>query len=92
MPSLSIRIPDTLNRRLQIEARMAGRNRSDLARHAIEEYIKRRESERFRAEIARAASEIDPRESLSAVEEALSLDNEALALVDDSKQSRGKDG
>lgn len=47
MSTLSIRFPDELERKLDEEARLAHKGRSELVREAVQEYVQRREKERF---------------------------------------------
>ncbi len=49
MTALSLRMPEELERRLDMEARRAGVPRSEIARTAIEELLNRRERERYLA-------------------------------------------
>lgn len=84
MGAISIRVPDELEARLNREADLAGRPRSEVVREAIAELVARRERERFLAEyVAEArAGYGEPTlraEALTLAEEALALDNEALA-------------
>lgn len=55
MGSLSIRLPEDLERRLAEEARRSGLRRSELVREAVGEYVVRRERERYLAELAAEA-------------------------------------
>ncbi|MBB3189566.1 ribbon-helix-helix protein, CopG family [Halomonas cerina] len=47
MSTLSIRFPEDLERKLAEEARLAHKGRSELVREAVQEYVLRRERERF---------------------------------------------
>lgn len=47
MTTLSIRFPEELERKLDEEARLAHKGRSELVREAVQEYVQRREKERF---------------------------------------------
>lgn len=87
MSTLSIRLPDELDRQLQTEARLADKTRSELARDVLAEYVKRRERERFMAELVAEAKAAyaDPeirREALEIAEDFLPLDNEALDIAE----------
>jgi len=55
MSHISIRLPDELDARLEKEARLAGKKRSELAREAIALHLRRLERARFVAEMAREA-------------------------------------
>lgn len=85
MSLVSIRLPDEVENRLAQEAERARRPKSEIAREAIVEYLKRLERDRFLGEIARASRSREDEEALEFAEEALSLDNEALAIA----ESRG---
>lgn len=83
MGTVSLRLPDDLEQRLNREAELAGRPRSEVIRDAVSQFIALRERERFMAEyVAEAkAGYSDPalrREAIEMAEEALPLDNEAL--------------
>jgi hypothetical protein len=56
------------------------RPKSELARDAIVDYLARLERDRFLGEIARAARARGDDEALTAANEALATDNEALAV------------
>jgi predicted DNA-binding protein len=83
MRTLSIRLPDALERRLGREADTCGTSRSELAREAIAEYLEERERARFLAEIADEARRLkgEP-ETLAVAEEFLPLENEALEVAE----------
>lgn len=55
MKTLSIRVPDDLEERLDEEARLAGKRRSELARDALDRFVDESRRERFMAEMRRAA-------------------------------------
>jgi len=55
VPTVSIRLPDDIEARLAAEAERCNRPKSEVARDAIVDYLRRVERERFLAEIARAA-------------------------------------
>lgn len=55
MSQLSVRLPEDVEQRLEQEARLAGRNRSDLVREAVGEYLTRRERDRLIEEMKLAA-------------------------------------
>jgi predicted transcriptional regulator len=78
MAIVSIRLPDDVVRSLNREAERTQRAKSEIARDAIAEYLKRQERDRFLAEIARAARASSESEALELADEALPLDNEAL--------------
>lgn len=85
MSVISLRLPDELEAKLEEEARLSSRLRSEVARDAISDYLARLERERFLASLEAAARNLasDPessREALSVAEQFLPFDNEALAL------------
>jgi predicted transcriptional regulator len=85
MSVISLRLPDDLEAKLEAEARLSSRPRSEVARDAIADYLARLERERFLASLEAAARNLalDPessREALSVAEQFLPLDNEALVL------------
>lgn len=55
MSALSLRLPDDFDTRLEEEARLEGKTRSEIARQAIAEFLERREKERFMAEMVEEA-------------------------------------
>lgn len=87
MPALSLRLPEDLEQRLESEARHEGVPRSEVARHAISDYLARRERERFMAEMVAAATALVQhpaalREARDLAEALLPLDNEAIDLAE----------
>jgi predicted transcriptional regulator len=75
MVAISVRLPDEIESRLSREAQLGQRTRSEIVRDAIEQYLKRREHERFMetlVEQARAAYRITDvrRESRELLDEA----------------------
>ncbi len=55
MSAISLRLPDDFDSRLEEEARLEGKTRSEIARQAIAEFLERREKERFMAELVEEA-------------------------------------
>ena len=55
MSNISIRLPDELEARLDREARLSGKKRSELAREAIVSYLQRTERARFVADMVQEA-------------------------------------
>lgn len=55
MSAISLRLPDDFDARLEEEARLEGKTRSEIARQAIAEFLERREKERFMAELVEEA-------------------------------------
>ena len=90
MATLSLRLPDKLDRQLTALAAQTHQNRSDLARTALEKFLRDQEQERLMAEMVEAARFLvtNPEaraESLAIAEEFLPLDNEALDLAEGRK-------
>ena len=82
MSLVSIRLPQDVEARLAREAERTQRPKSEVARDAIVDYLQRAERDRFLTDIARAARARDDGEVLAHAEEALPLDNEALAIAE----------
>jgi predicted transcriptional regulator len=82
MPLISIRLSDEIEARLAREAERLRSPKSEIARDAIVDYLKRLETQRFLDDIALAARARGTHEALSIAEEALVLDNEALEATD----------
>lgn len=78
MSIVSIRLPDDIELSLNREAERTQRAKSEIAREAIADYLKRQERDRFLADIARAARARGDAEALDLASEALPTDNEAL--------------
>lgn len=55
MSNISVRLPPDMERGLEEEARRSDRNRSELVREAVGEYLTRKERERLVAEMKAAA-------------------------------------
>ena len=90
MPLVSIRLPDDVEAKLAREAARTQRPKSEIARDAIVDYLKRLERERFLAEIARAARARGDGEALETAEEALPTDNQALEIAEGAHEPRAK--
>ncbi len=83
MRTLSLRLPEDLERRLEQEAETAGTSRSDLAREAIAKLVEEREKARFLAEIAEEARRLKGApEALNVADELLPLENEAMEVAE----------
>ncbi|HTS55357.1 MAG TPA: ribbon-helix-helix domain-containing protein [Burkholderiales bacterium] len=85
MAVLSLRLPEDLDAKLEEQARLSNRPRSELAREAIADYLARLERERFLSSLETAARNLasnppSRRKALSVAEQFLPLENEALAL------------
>ena len=78
MSIVSIRLPEDIEASLTREAERTQRAKSEIARDAIADYLKRQERDRFLAEIARAARARGDAEAMDLADEALPFDNEAL--------------
>jgi predicted transcriptional regulator len=90
---ISIRLPDDLEAKLEQEARLTSRPRSEVARNAIADYLARLERERFLASLEAAARNLasdaaSRGEALAVAEQFLPLENEALALGEPSSRYR----
>lgn len=83
MATLSIRLSEELEQKLEQEAHLRETNRSQVAREALADYLRRRERERFTAEIVEAAQHLrnDP-ESVDIAEEWLPIENEAMEVAE----------
>ena len=93
MAVISLRLPEDLEAKLEEQARLSNRPRSELAREAIADYLARLERERFLSSLETAARNLasDPRsrrEALTIAEQFLPLENEALALGEPRSQYR----
>jgi Arc/MetJ-type ribon-helix-helix transcriptional regulator len=55
MANISVRLPPEIEHGLEEEARLAGRNRSDVVREAVGEYLTRKQKERIIEEMRQAA-------------------------------------
>ena len=87
MAAFSLRLPESLERRLGEEARYCGQPRSELIREALEELLRRREQERFMAGLVAAAEALASdaaarAESLVVAADFLPADSEALAAAE----------
>jgi predicted transcriptional regulator len=55
MSIMTIRLPEDLDEQFRREAKLARKKHSQLAREVLADYVRRREDERFQAELTRAA-------------------------------------
>ncbi len=90
MSTLTLRLPDELDARLNRLAALEDKSRSELARAALEQYLRDQERERLMAGMEAAfrvlATNPDARaESIAIAEEFLPLDNEALDIAEGRK-------
>ena len=81
MPSLSLRLSDELDQRLEEEAHREGVPRSEVARQAISDYLVRRERERFMNELVAEARAGYANETIRS--EALALAADGMAISDE---------
>ena len=88
MSLISVRLPDDLDGLLNQEAKASKRAKSEIARTAIADYLKKQQRERFIAEYVRSAMAEDRKEVLARAEEFLPIENEALALAESGGKSR----
>ena len=90
MATLTLRLPDGLDEMLNAHAALSHVSRSELARTALEKYLREQEHERRMAEMEAAfrflATNPEARaESIAIAEEFLPLDNEALDVAEGRK-------
>lgn len=76
MSNISVRLPPETERDLEKESRITGRNRSDLVREAVGEYLTRKQKERIIEEMKRAADALHS--NPDAVREGLEIAEEGL--------------
>jgi predicted DNA-binding protein len=87
MTTLSLRVPRELEARLDREARLTGRRRSEVAREALDWFLVESERERFMSALVEEArtlhaDECARREMLEVAEEFLPVENEALEVAE----------
>ena len=82
MATLSIRLSEDLEEKLEQEARLRETNRSEVAREALADYLRRQQRERFMAELLEEARQLkgDP-ETLRLAEERLPIGHEAMEIA-----------
>ena len=89
MHTLTIRLTEELEQKLEEEARLSRKPSAELAEKAITSFLEERRQQRFRKALAHAADALGrDRETLDFAEELLPLDNEALELAEDSTPKR----
>jgi len=76
MANISVRLPPEIERNLEEEARLTKRNRSDVVREAVGEYLTRKQKERIIEEMRQAARALYS--NPEAVREALEIAEEGL--------------
>ena len=82
MSTLSLRLSRELDAQLNEESRLSRQPKSLLARSALEQFLAARRRDRFLARLSAAAAAIDAEFATALAAEALPLDNESLALVE----------
>jgi predicted DNA-binding protein len=88
MSTLTIRLPEELDRQLSALAEAESKTRSEVARVALEKFFRDREREQFMLEMIaemKSMSEEARREALEIAEEAIPFDNEALDIAEGRK-------
>jgi len=90
MSTLTLRLPDELDERLNRLAAMEDKSRSELARTALDGFLRELERKRFMDEMVAAARILatNPEarsESIAIAEEFLPLENEALDIAEGRK-------
>ncbi len=90
MSTLTLRLPDNMDQQLNELAARKQLNRSEVARTALEQYLREQERERLMSEMVAAfrvlATNPEARaESIAIAEEFLPLDNEALDIAEGRK-------
>lgn len=90
MATLNIRLPDNLDQQLTALAIETHQNRSDLARTALEKYLRELKQERMMAEMVKAARFLatNPEaraESIAIAEEFLPVGNEIMEIAEGRK-------
>jgi len=90
MATLTLRLPDNLDRQLTVLAAQTQQNRSELVRTALEKFLRDQAREQLLAEMVEAARFLatNPEaraESIAIAEEFLPLDNEALDIAEGRK-------
>jgi len=90
MSTLTLRLPDELDARLNRLAALEGKSRSELARTALDSFLREMERTRFMDEMVAAALVLatNPEaraESIAIAEEFLPLENEALDIAEGRK-------
>jgi len=93
MSAISLRLPDDFDSRLEEEARLEGKTRSEIARQAIAEFLERREKERFMAELVEEARRAyaDPAIRMEALEIANDTVDDGLDQVIADERAAGID-
>jgi metal-responsive CopG/Arc/MetJ family transcriptional regulator len=79
---LNIRLPEKLERQLEEEARRSDRSRSEVARDALAFYLRIHRRRRYIERLKQAAALLAEAEARALADEALPLDNEALAVAE----------
>ena len=90
MATLTLRLPDNLDRQLTLLAKQTHQNRSELARTALEKFLRDQERKQFMDTLvseakAAYADESVRREAREIAEDFLPLDNEALDIAEGRK-------
>lgn len=90
MATLTLRLPDNLDRQLTLLATQTHQNRSELARTALEKFLRDQERKQFMDTLvseakAAYADESVRREAREIAEDFLPLDNEALDIAEGRK-------
>ncbi len=95
MANISVRLPPEIERDLEEEARLAGRNRSDVVREAVGEYLTQRRRERlikeYADEMGRAYADPEYAEEMRRIQQDFDDADDWLARIEAEERAAGID-
>ncbi len=95
MANISVRLPPEIERGLEEEARLSARNRSDLVREAVGEYLSQRQRQRaineYAAEMRRAYSDPEYAEEMRRIRQDFDEVDNSIEMIEDEERAAGID-
>jgi len=95
MANISVRLPPEIERDLEEEARLTKRNRSDLVREAMEEYLSQRQRKRavneYAEEMRRAYSDPEYAKEMRRIQQDFDEVDNSIEMIEAEERAAGID-
>jgi len=95
MANISVRLPPEIERNLEEEARLTKRNRSDLVREAMEEYLSQRQRKRaineYAEEMRRAYSDPEYAKEMRRIQQDFDEVDNSIEMIEAEERAAGID-
>lgn len=95
MPNISVRLPPEIERGLEEEARISARNRSDLVREAVGEYLSQRQRQRaiseYAEEMRRAYADPEYAREMRRIQQDFDEVDDSIEMIEAEERAAGID-